>query len=305
MSTPFDSVAIATRIGVAAAMIGIDARVLVEHLSEVAQGAIRAALAYTDANQTALGVGIGLPPNDPWLARRMASLTAGISPSRALSRAAMALPGDVMIERAVGPVGKDGDGRRASIAIATTGTLDDDLAAASAIGVSELACAALAQRMRALEGAQARKGRLLRATVFPGDPEGDNATIEIGAQLAGDPPEIIARLRALAPEAGISDVQLRLIERVHPILAANAPFAARVSVTRGVLDPGLVLSYGTQTDDTVRRVVGGLAEDPPQATIRFGELMGALGADRVVVTELALGRGDPLPLWLGVRVAGQ
>ncbi|MCW5808714.1 MAG: hypothetical protein KIT31_40565, partial [Deltaproteobacteria bacterium] len=100
-----DQAAVGARVGVAAALVGISAETMVRHLGDVVSGALLDPVAFTDADVQTLAIGTSLAGDDLWLARRMASLAAGISPSKALARAVMARRGDLWVERAIGPGG--------------------------------------------------------------------------------------------------------------------------------------------------------------------------------------------------------
>jgi hypothetical protein len=296
-----DQAAVGARIGVAAALVGISAETMVRHIGDVASGPLVDPVAFTDADVHSFGIGTALSGDDLWLARRMASLAAGISPSKALARAAVARRGDLWIERAIGSGGSAGsglDGVLATLAIAGTATLEDDLAVASAIGIPAAAQAALADRMRLLEPEDGARDRLVRVTVYSG-PEGRDTMLELGAQL---PPDALDRIRnAFSGPGGCSGAQLRLLDQVHPILAAGRPVWIRCAVTHELV-PGATLAYSGNTLDNALRVVNGLSTSDGAST-RFGAFVGALGADRVRFIELSIGPTDPVRARMGVAVA--
>ncbi|HTR53893.1 MAG TPA: hypothetical protein VMJ10_24530 [Kofleriaceae bacterium] len=300
LAPPSEQAAIAARLGVAAALIGTTAKVMVEHLGEVWAGGFRQVLAFTDANARTFGVGIAIDPDD-YLARRMAALSAGVSGSKALSRAAMARKGDLWIERALGLGGVDAlgpDGPSASLAIAGPATLADDGEAAQVIGLSAGVAAEVVARLGAFDREPATTSdRELRATIFSG-PAGQDHRIELSAWL---PDDALARLHAAATKLAITGAQLRLLDRIHPILAASHPVSIRIAARADAVVPGATLVYGPQTLDHALRVVTGLATDHDAAT-RWGAFVGATDASRVRVLELALGPHDPIAARLGCEV---
>jgi hypothetical protein len=298
-ANPADQAAIAARIGVAARLLSIPADTLVQHLIDVTSGVLLDPVVFSDADLRTFAVGTAIGSDDTWLARRAAQLAAGISGSKALARAAAARRGDVWIERALGRGGSTAaglDGVSATVAIAGTATLDDDLAAIGAIGASSAAVDALAARLRMFEPEVARRDRLVRITVYSG-PSGRDTTIELGAQLGDD---ALAKIRA--SDLHVSAAQLRLLDQVHPILAGGRPAWLRCGIAADALEPHATLMYPGATLDNALRVVGGLANESG-AESRFGTFAGALGAGRARAIELAIGPHDPIRMRVGLPVA--
>jgi hypothetical protein len=289
-----DQVAIAGRIGLVTKLIGAG-ETLHSHVVDVTSGALLDPVVFTDADVRTAGIASALDPDDLWLPRRMATLASGISGAKALARAVVARRGELRIERAVGaggPTAPGLDGVSASLAITGPASLDDELAVASAIGLSDGAVAALGDRLRALAGDPARRDRIVRVTVFSG-PAGHDMTIELGAPVD----DVLAVLAV----ADATPAQIRLLERVHPILAAGRPAWLRCGVTADALDPGATLVYGPTSLDTARHVVSGLATTE-FAEGRFAALVSAAGADAASWLELAIGPVDPIRLRIGVPV---
>lgn len=294
-----DHVAIAARIGVAAALLGIPADAMIAQLIDVA-GGLTNAMVFSDADLVSLGLGVELP-SDPYLARRAANLAAGVSGSKWLSALAMARAGDRWVQRGIGPDGPGGLGPRgvtARFAVVGPATLTDDLAVAAAVGVSPAARESLSGRLRGLtEDADGLRERLVRATVFSG-PTGKDATIELATQATG---ALLERIRAVAPAFGIGDAQVRLLEQIHPVLSGGRSVWVGVAATADAILPGVTVSYGPQSADHALRVVSGLASRR-DAVARFGSVMGAIGADQVRTLEVSLGPIDPVPMQFGAVV---
>ncbi len=297
VATLADQVAITARLGRVAKVIGAG-ETMAAHLSDVTSAAFVDPVVFSDADVRTAGITTALDAGDKWLARRMASLASGISGSKALARAIVARRGELRIERGVGSGGPTAaalDGVYAALAITGPSTLDDDLIAATAIGLSELAARALAERVRLLTGDPGPRDRMLRVTVFS-NPAGHDATIELGTRV--EPDGIVAGLAGIA----VSSAQLRLLERVHPILAAGRPVWLRVGVTSDTLEPHVTLVYGSTPLDNARRVVSGLATTDT-AEARFAAFTAAAGgADAAAWIELAVGPVDPVRLRIGVAV---
>jgi hypothetical protein len=289
-----DQVAIGTRITVAAKAAGHSADAMLQQLAEVAGGLVDP-VAWSDADVRTFGVATALA-DDKWLARRMASLATGISGSKALARAIVARSGTLRIERMIGAGGTTAqgvDGVSASLEITSAATLQDDVDAAIAIGVPEAIAPALARRLAAVQPDVARRPRLVRVTVYS-NPAGRDSTIELATELAD-----LANLRD--PELAVTAAQLRLLERVHPILAAGQPVWVRCGVSAGALDLGATLVYANTPLDNAPRVVNGLATSEG-AELRFSTLVAAVAADRTSTIELAIGPIDPIRLRVGLGV---
>lgn len=292
MSTsPSAQAAIGARVAVAAQQLGIDAQSLLEQLFQVASS-FTGVVVLTDADVRTFGVAIDLA-DDAHLAARMAALAAGVSGSKALARAAMARPGLRQVERAIGAGGPTGEGMAgvvAALSVVGPATLDEDLAAATAIGMDPDAATALGDRLVALTGGGELRTRLVRTTIYPGPP-GHDAMVELATEA---PPDLLARLAH--PLLDIGAAQRKLLGNIHPILASTAPVWVRCGT-----GPGVTLVYRDLSLDTCQHVVHGLATRD-DAMGRWGSLVGALGATHAPWLELALGPVDPIPARLGLAV---
>lgn len=279
------------RVAVAARQLGIDAQSMLEQLFQVASGFL-GVVVITDADVRTFGVAIDLA-DDEYLATRMAALAAGISGSKALSRAAMARPGLLQVERGIGANGPTGEGMSgvfAVLSVAGAASLDDDLAAATAIGMDPDAATAIGNRLLLLTGDGNARPRLVRTTIYPGSP-GRDSMIELACEA---PPDLLSRLARTGLDIG--GAQLKLLGNIHPILAANAPVWVRCGTS-----PGVTLVYRDVSLDTCQHVVHGLATYA-DAMARWGTLVGALGARGASWLELSLGPVDPVPARLGLAV---
>lgn len=294
MSTsPTQQAVVGARVAVAAQQLGIDVQSMLEQLFQAASG-FDGVVVLTDADVRTFSVAIDLG-DDQLLASRMAALAAGISGSKALSRAAMARPGLRQVERGIGangPTGEEMSGVFAALSVVGPATLDEDLAAATAIGMDPDAATALGNRLLQLTGDGGAHPRLVRTTIYSGSP-GRDSMIELACEA---PPDLLARLSRPGPGLDIGAAQLRLLANIHPILAANAAVWVRCGT-----GPGVTLVYRDVSLDACQHVVHGLATRG-EAMARWGTLVGALGARRAPWLELSLGPIDPVPARLGLSV---
>ncbi len=290
-----DQAAIGDRLARVAKVFG-SGESLHRHLLEVTSGVLVDPVAFTDADVQLVGISSALAPTEPWLAGRMAALTAGVSGSRALPRAVIARHGALRIERMIGVGGSTAqglEGGSATLAITGPATLDDDVAAATDIGLSAGIARALGDRLAALTGDRTSRERMVRVTVFS-SPEGHDSTIELATALTGD---ALAAIRA----ANVTEAQRRLLERVHPILAAGQPVWVRCGATAEALDPHTTLVYAATPLAHVRSIVTGLATSDA-AVARFAAVAAGAGADQASAIELAIGPLDPMRLRISVAV---
>ena len=286
------------RIGVAGELLGVDVGWMVEQLV-AATDAFADGAVLTDANVRTLTLGVTLA-EDAWTPRRMARLSSGITAATVLASAAVARSGLRWLEVGSGPAGPRGigmDGYHATLAIQGAASLDEDLAVAAALGASTQTTHALDHRLRTLALGGERRPRLLRVTVYAGD-DGDTTSIELGVQV---PRDVVDRLHELAEPLGISAPQLKLLARVHAILAGDAPVWIRTGGTLAGPTPGVTLTYARVSLDTCQRVVHGLSTRD-DALQRLGTLVGSLGATDAELVELTAGRGDPMPARIGLVV---
>jgi hypothetical protein len=254
---------------------------------------------FVDGALGRFGIGLELPPNDPYLPQRAASMAAGISGSGMLQKAVLAQAGDIGLElsRGVDNTLPGLDGPHATISIAHEATRAEALAIASTLGVSGATLIALGARLALLEGMDKRVERLLRVTVFPG-PAGHDSMIELGVQ---QPATVLDRIIAAASSLSIGGPQQRLLANVHPILAGSKPVIVRCAVVGGALMPGATITYFDHAIDHARRVLSGLVPSEDVAR-KLGTVVGALASDSVWALELALGPKDPVPARVGLNI---
>ncbi|MBA3452344.1 MAG: hypothetical protein H0T42_04525 [Deltaproteobacteria bacterium] len=292
---------VADRLRAAAAIAMVSADALIEDLAD-AGGGLTDAIAFTDADVETLGAEVTLP-EDPWLARRAAQLADGISPSKALSRAALARRGLIRAGFGIGTEQRSGRGLAgwsSSLSITGQATLDDDLAAATAIALSPAARQALSGRIRALTGDDpGPRPRILRTVIYGVDVLGHHTTVELGAPAT---PTLIERLVEVAPAFELDATHLVALTSAHALLRGEEPPWIRVPAIPERAVPGGTVTYGAQPAEIALRVVGILARTP-EAIIRFGAWMDTLGASSVDSFELVLGSpGHPLGTRIGVSI---
>lgn len=292
---------IAERLRAAAAVAMVHADALIEALAN-ATGGLADAVAFTDADVETLGVEVTLP-EDPWLARRAAALAHGISPSKALSRAALARRGQLRAGFWIGSEQRSGRGLAgwsSSLSITGDATLDDDLAAATAIALSPAAREALSGRIRALtDDDPGRRARILRTVVHGVDALGHHTTLELGAPAT---PSIVERLIEVAPAFEIDATHLVALTGAHMLLRGEDPPWTRVPAIPERAVAGVTVGYGAQPAEIALRVLGTLARSP-EAITRFGAWMDTLGASAVDSFELVLGSpGHPIGTRIGMAI---
>ncbi len=281
-------VANAAKIGVAAAHLGIVADPIYDRLRFLLDDF--GMLAWFRIDQSALAVVSGISPG-PDRAATLRDLSVGIARLDALSP--LATHGELTIE-----IGVDPAGVYATVASHGDATLAEDAAVAQALGVTATAWQTVADRLTALGGSEHRVRRLSTTIRASGAVTiGITGALRASEPNAGNP---WAAFVALAPTLGASGAQLRLLERVHPILEGSGPVNARITVRDGAVEDPLVLEYASQNLDTGMRIVDGLGA--AGAVKRFGHFVGAFGGEHVQAIELTVGAIDPMPARLGVVI---
>ncbi|MCX5744266.1 MAG: hypothetical protein NT062_17390 [Proteobacteria bacterium] len=280
---------IATRLAAAAALLKLDVGPLITKLTAVADG-LADVVAVTDVELRTYAVRVAAP-TDAWTARRAANLAVAISGSKALSRAAIARTGALRVERGIGWDGPTGDGPAgdtATLAITGSATLAAELVAAAAIGVDPDVCAALGARLRHF-GDEDRCERVVRATIFSGDP-GQDARVEL--ERSTTPPRLAEGLAAM----GLLADELRLVTRV----AARARTTTIRCVARRDRLDHVVVAIADPSPTTCREVATALA--PPGRGDRWLAFAAALASDRVTTLEFVLGSDEPIAAYFGISV---
>lgn len=292
----------ANRLRAAAKVTGVEAEALISDLEEAA-GGLHSTLAYTDANVETLGAEVALP-DDAWLARRMAQLASGISPSHALARTAMARRGQIRAGFGIGALQRKGRGLAgwtSVVEIAGPARLDDDLALAATIALSAAACESVRGRLLALTDGDAElRPRQLRTVVYGVDALGHDTTLELGAPATA---RLVDRLVEVAPALELDAAHLAVLDELVPALRQTRPAWVRVGAIPDRALPGVTIGFGPQPAEVALRVVGRLARSP-DAIIRLGAMIDALGADAVEELEFILGpAGQDLGLRIGVALS--
>ncbi len=279
----------ATRFGVAAGLLGIDAGPIVDrlhHLVETEYGI----LAWLAIDARALAAAALLERTTD-VTGTLRELSVGLCGRDALSP----LGGVDAKELVMLELGVDRAGTYITAYAHGETELDADATLATSLGVTAAAWATLRERLIQVGGAALGERRIsvtVRATGEPVVAIARPLRRTDDAQPAADPLARVLRLGATEP-------QQHLLPRIHAILAQDHPVFARVDGASSRVD----LVYGPNTLENALKVATNLGGD--ELAKRFGTFTGALGADGVHAIELALGPTDPLPARIAVAISSK
>jgi hypothetical protein len=279
----------------AAAVVGLKAAPLISDLGTAGDG-YRNVVAFTDGQVTSIGVEVDMP-DDVYLARRAFHLTAGISPSRVLSRAVFARPGE--LRGGFWAIPNDDPMhvlQKWSTVVTVSGatSLDEDLAAAAAIGLSPSSCELVATRLRALGATAAVCPRIIRAVVHWRDDEGQDSFIELGA------PSVDSLLWHIGQLLPASELDREHLVTLGPVHASMDGAWVRITARPGALVPGITITYGATLLPVAHRAMAA-AGGGPEAVAKLDALMTALGARTIVSLDVTLTPpGRPLAVRIGM-----